>query len=380
MPYSVRAYSQDPTLGDVGQVLAALSNTSSRAGSYTHVDAAVAFASARGVSMMCGALASDGNWQEASKRFLIGIDFGVTEPKALAALSDLPNAEVRIPSGRAVLRSRALKPPTTFHPKSFLFRNCSMEAGSGFVAGSANLTANGLAAGCEAVVSHLWTGSLSRLDRRHLRTAAAFLDWFEARWLTADPLEELLSAYEKRHGELPTKVLKLEERTSAARAYSQASADHEVVGDVALQMTNAKALWVSTDELYHNRGKAKPGNQLDLPRGTRVFFGFDSAKVDKNHIFGNVSIAIDGFSDVERSVRFGNNEMDKVNLPIPEQIGLDDYDHSFLIFERIGCSEGGLSRFSLMVTNRSGLQKIIRMASNDVKLTMASGREYGLLF
>src|SRR5581483_10115396 len=106
-------------------------------------------------------------------------------------------------------------------------------------------------------------------------------------------------------------------------------------------------LWVQVEELYKNRGPDKAGNQLDLPRGARVFFGFPADDVPRNTIFGNVVIVCDGYDPVVRSMRFGNNMMDKINLPVPGQHGPGTYDHSFLLFEKIGPERQGRHVFRL---------------------------------
>ena len=75
-----------------------------------------------------------------------------------------------------------------------------------------------------------------------------------------------------------------------------------------------------------------------------------------------------------RSVRFGNNQMDKVNLPIPGEEGPDSYDNTVLHFERIGPE-----RFRLTLGNardharwqRMSLQQGMRYAFG------AGGREFG---
>jgi HKD family nuclease len=379
MPYAARVYAQDPSLGRVEEVLSAIAAASSDAGRYTCVDMAVAYATNAGVNLLDQRLDSSPAWEEASKRFLVSIDFGITEPRALVRLAGLPNAQVRVPNGLAVLAA-SLHPPNTFHAKSYLFRTATWTSPSALVVGSANLTASALAAGSEIVVKQSWTRSLSRSDRQHLRGAKPFLTWFEDAWATASPLEDVLSEYEVLYRRKPTPRTPPEERTPATRSYLGSGDDQEVSGPLTVQLAAARALWVRTDVLYHNRGPGKPGNQLDTPRGTRVFFGFPPDKVSKNTIFGYVRIRVQGYPSVTRSVRFGNNEMDKVNLPVPGSDGPESYDDAYLIFEHAGTSENGRLHFTLTVTDKDGLDAHIQAATNFVNLTMASGREYGLLF
>jgi hypothetical protein len=66
-----------------------------------------------------------------------------------------------------------------------------------------------------------------------------------------------------------------------------------------------------------------------------VFFGFPADTVSRNTVFGHVVIQYGRSESQERSVRFGDNFMDKVNLPIPGGVtGPLTYDHSVLRFER----------------------------------------------
>ncbi len=61
-----------------------------------------------------------GNWSNLQKKWLVSIDFGRTEAKALEILQSLPNFEVRIPSANELL-DNALIPQRCFHPKTFVF-------------------------------------------------------------------------------------------------------------------------------------------------------------------------------------------------------------------------------------------------------------------
>ena len=133
-------------------------------------------------------------------------------------------------------------------------------------------------------------------------------------------------------------------------------------------------------DTLHKLPQRGVGNQLDTPRGTRVFFGFTSAQVARNFLFGEVEIQVPGFSPIVRTVRLGSNMMDKINLPIPGKDGPANYDHAVLIFERAGTGPSGLPRFRLKITDDAGLRARKRSAANHVDLVMRGGRDYGLLF
>ena len=80
-----------------------------------------------------------------------------------------------------------------------------------------------------------------------------------------------------------------------------------------------------------------PGNQFDLPKGSHVHLGVKKVRNPKrNSVLGELNIrTLDG-EIVERTLRFGNNEMEKLTLPIPERYGYECYDGKILTFMREG--------------------------------------------
>lgn len=378
MPYEMSVHAQDPSIGRVGVVLEALGDASERAGTYEHVDIAVAYASSEGVRLLDERLSS-GTWSAASKRFLVSIDFGFTQPKALERLRNLNNAEVRIPNGRSVLASPSLRPPSAFHAKAFAFRGEEWHNLSALIVGSANLTASALSTGAEVVTKQLWTSAPSRAEWGHLELAKPLLDWFEDAWATADPLSDVLDEYRSRYDSLPKPRQLPEETTPATRRYLASPDDHVISGTLPVQLAAAKSLWIDGSSIIRNRG-ASPGSQLNTTRGTRVFFGFSSEKRPKNTTLGMVNIRVGRYPYIERSVRFSHNGMDIINLPIPEDNGLESYQGMFLVFSRERVASTGLGQFLLTVTDEAGLSSLKVSAANSVELSMHGGRRYGLLF
>ncbi|MEC5200387.1 HKD family nuclease [Arthrobacter sp. PL16] len=378
MTYEVSVHAQDPSVGRVSVVLEALADASERA-SYEYVDVAVAYASGEGVRLLDNRLSGEA-WNAARKRFLVSIDFGFTQPKALVRLSELNNAEVRVPNGQAVLASPTLQPPSAFHAKAFAFRGEEWLNLSGLIVGSANLTVSALSTGAEVVTKQVWTDAPSTAGYWHLKRAKPVLDWFEDTWKTADLLSDVLDDYRLRHRSLPKPRQLREEKTRATRRYLASTATHEIDGDLPVQLAAAKALWVNASSIIRNRGQGSPGSQLNTPRGTRVFFGLDSKKFAKNTTLGAVYIRIEGYPFVERTIRFSDNSMDIINLPIAEQHGLETYQGTFLLFTRDPCATDGRGQFTLTVTDAAGVESQKASATNSVSLSMNSGRQYGLLF
>lgn len=74
-----------------------------------------------------------------------------------------------------------------------------------------------------------------------------------------------------------------------------------------------------------------------------------------------------------RSIRFANNQMDKVNLPIPNHDGPPSYDHSFILFERIGDQN-----FKIMLAKGRDRQSWLRKSKEQgLNYQFTGGRKYG---
>lgn len=375
--YQVAVYAQDSTIGRVGVVLEAIAHAADRAGDYEYVDIAVAYASAEGVRLLENALAGP-SWAEARKRFLVSLDFGFTQPKALARLSEFSNAEVRIPNGREVLGSAALRPQTAFHAKVYSFGVEQYPHLRALVVGSANLTASALSTGAEVVTTQTWK-SYSIAGLNDLGRAQSVLAWFRDTWDNADALSDVFDEYRQKRRALPRPPRIHEERTSATRRYLASVENHEISGNLSVQLAAAKELWIDASSVIRNRG-ILPGSQLNTPRGTRVFFGFASDRVPKDTTLGSIDLRIIGHAYHDRTIRFSNNGMDIINLPIPEQNGVETYQGTFLLFARDSPGGDGRLRYTLTVTNAATIDSRKAAAVNRVDLKMSSGRSYGLLF
>jgi hypothetical protein len=222
---------------------------------FKEVAAAVAYANPAGTKALVGAVGDASSWTASTKRWLISIDFGITEPRALEILAKLPKSEVRVPDGLEVL-ARNLWPRRAFHPKCYIFGNLA-GSGSNFgcLIGSANLTGGGLAHGTEISVGQIWRRTLTSQNRKSLAEARDTLGWFETAWDRADPLSTVLSGYKRLKPIVKTRTL--EDKTEAGNLYEPPTAA-EVEGDLAVQLANAKALWVEVDTLYKNLGPPGP--------------------------------------------------------------------------------------------------------------------------
>ena len=359
--YQTSVHAQDASVGRVGVVLEAIGEAAHLASDYERVDVAVAYASAEGVRLLDERLFGP-NWSAAHKRFLVSLDFGFTQPSALDRLSELSNAEVRIPNGRAVLSSSRLRPPSAFHAKVFLFGLDELPYLRALVVGSANLTASALTTGAEVVTSQSWSQrGFPSAAWSHLEKAQPVLNWFEDTWKNADLLEGVLDEYRIRRRSLPKPARIREDKTQATRRYLASLDSHEISGNLPVQLAAAKELWVDASSVISNR-KDQPGTQLNTPKGTRVFFGIDAEKVPEKTIFEPIDIRIAGHDYIERTIRFNTNGMDVINLPIPWQNGIETYKGAFLVFTRDVSDVSDRRRFTLTVANESDVDDRIATA------------------
>lgn len=343
-------------------------------------DAAVAYATRGGCERLHARLTAEtASWATARKQWLVSMDFGRTEPEAFRFLAGLQRSEVRVPNGRQVVGTAGFAPRSVFHPKVFVCRGAAASV-FGLVVGSGNLTISGLAVGAECATLGAWRGRLDMVEREALVQAQETLAWFNAMWNAADPLDDVIRQYEAAWRRRPVRLP--EDDTLPAQRYRDAE-PKVIAPDLAANYAAAQALWVEIrGALYANLTTRALGNQVDLQRGARVFFGFLATVVPRNTVLGQVRISCPGYDEVECSIRYGNNYMDKVNLPVPGREGPDTYDDSFLIFEKMpGDGRAGrLARFRLTVTDEAGLAERRADARAALNIPLRSGRGMGLLF
>jgi hypothetical protein len=371
---------QSDALGTTHEISTVVSDLAS-AGTYASIFCAMAYASRRGAAELSDALSPAESWEGSDKRWLVSIDFGRTEPAALEYLSGLPKSEVRVPNGIEVVDRPGFVPHVTFHPK------CLVLIGddglpSALMVGSANMTRSGLIAGTEMAIAHQWIGPLTDMERQLLDEGRATVDSLLELWEQADPLDEVLEDYQGRWRASPVASRSQEDDTEGTQDEELELEGVLLHGVDAALVASARALWTSPGGVSRNLGPGVPGNQLDLPRGTRVFFGFPSAEVPKNTTLGYVLMRIPGHQEVERSIRFGNNMMEKVNLPVPGSDGpATGYHEAYLLFTRQDPDpDTGRQRFHLQVLGDKDLDAVRANAGGEILLDLAGGqRRVGLL-
>ena len=100
-------------------------------------------------------------------------------------------------------------------------------------------------------------------------------------------------------------------------------------------LRTARYFWTDTLKIVENLGPGNPGNQVDLKKGVRAFFGSTvPIGAPVNTALGVVQTVVSG-SPEPCAMRYGHNGMDKVNLPIPGGGNPAHYDYSCLLWERL---------------------------------------------
>lgn len=286
-------------------------------------------------------------WNTIPTRWLVGIDYGRTQPRALRHLISKPNVEVRVHDGDWVVTQAGFLPRRDFHAKTSFFFNQN-QSRYGMVVGSGNFSSNGLRKSIEAAAS-----LQAKTDNEFERTIKHAADSANTLWADAVSAADIIDQYEAIWTD------------AAAR---QTQIDEEMPE---IDVGGADIFWIEAGYVTLNRGPDKPGNQIDFPRGMSRYFGFDpSENLGRNSVIGEITFVPPVGEEVTRNLRLGNNLMEKISLPIPETHGFDIYDGKVLVFKKSGDA-----------FNMHALEVEDFEASFGDRLTavrsMASGRRYG---
>lgn len=245
-------------------------------------------------------------------RWVFSFDFGRSQPTAIRKLAEVGDSEIRIYDGDYVVQSKGFAPRVTYHLKTAITHDyngypCQQIVGSG------NLSASGLSLGIEA-------GCLidySQVDPDHAHT---FITNLENIWRHSTPIERVIDEYEEKYSEIN------QPRVNFARDNVNFVSDIDDVGTTRL-------FWIDVGYVTKNRGPGRPGNQFDLPRGSHIYLGLPEVpNPSLNEYLGEVKIRTPIGDTVERTLRHGNNSMEKLTLPIPEEYGYQCYDGKILVF------------------------------------------------
>lgn len=352
-----------------GAIRRALLQTASGS-NYDVMTVAVAYATTAGCQMVIEDFKSKvANWRRIQKQWLISFDFGITEPTALASLASLPNSVVKISNAQKVLLSK-LRPSRRFHHKLYLFTGDKQNSSFGLFSGSANLTPSGLMKNSEQGVSQVWIPPFSPRDTRLLRNAYIQKTILQNEFNQAVPLtQQLLDSYVQARAR--TKTVYYDDDPSMVQNITNPQLGLTISKAAAILTSNF--FWVEVGTVVKNLGELREGNQIDLQKGSRLFFGFGSNTVPKNTQLGVVQIKYGGII-TDCHMRFGNNQMDKLTLPIPGAGGPRTYENKTLLFTREPNNV-----FELTIGTATDIAGWKRNSTvNGSLYTMKKGREFGV--
>ena len=338
-------------------------------------DVAVAYATASGVKELtkeCRRVAGR-DWEQMEKRWLVGIDYCRTEPIALEMLANESSSTVKIHDGTAVVNRRNCTPILPFHPKAFLFRS---DTATAIVSGSGNLSRNGLTKGHEVGSVLFVRDPANEAENNANDICAGVRTWFEQLWAPASSTAHVLPAYSRvfESAENLKTPVPTDDDAGDAEWLSNAAQRGALSAPQLRQLRVCKHFWIEAGTLTKNRGPRRPGNQLMLSRMSRVFFGFPSIDLPRDTTVGTVSISFREHRRDDCSLRFSNNAMDVLGLPIPDEGGPSKYDDECLHFER---KNDGCFELSLGQTTQKA--KWVRSSAKiDALHSMKSGRQWGV--
>ena len=284
-------------------------------------------------------------WKQVPSRWLLGIDYGRTQPRALRDIVRRANTDVRIYDGARTVEREGFAPSRDFHMKTAFLLN-RKDTRFGMVVGSGNLSSNGLRRSVESGAT-VRAKSMPKFDAS-LRPALGIA---EAMWQKATPAEDIVDAYEDRWtAALPGKAV-----------------DQGMDPD----FENIDMFWIEAGYVTRNRGPDRPGNQIDMPRGMSRYFGYEAEPgLPANSVIGPITFEPPLGGSVTRNLRLGDNMMEKITLPVPETHGLDMYDGKVLVFS----AEGG--GFAILALEAEDFDAAFKHRVAHVRM-MGSGRRYG---
>jgi len=339
---------------------------------FERIDIAVAYATLRGILAVRDTIGRKISWEGLDKRWVLGIDWCRSEPSALEYIASLPNSHARIFDGQAVVNKPGCVPSVPFHPKVFILRS---DEATAVICGSANLSLNGQSIGYEVGSLLAYKNSEDLTEGSAETPLNEVVTWFEQIWSQSSPLASILLAYKSRYE--TSEHLQSPIPTEDDVSFLPSSGSRALSEKKLRQLRACRHLWVEVGNLHANRGAGKPGNQLMLSRLTRVFFGFSAVEVPRDSLIGHVRIDFQGNERTDCSLRYSNNAMDVLGLPIPSTEGPPRYDGETLLFEQEVDAAG--VKYVLRIgsaRDRRFWKRESQKVSGDFKMT--SGRQWGL--
>ncbi|MHC6215546.1 hypothetical protein [Rhodococcus ruber] len=262
-------------------------------------------------------------------------------------------------------------PRVPWHPKVFIAAGPQLR---GVLHGSANLSRNGMHRGFEVGSLQIVINPRSAHEHNVWNSLDSNHSWFDVLWKNACPVAKIKDEYqEKYRAEALRRIIPIEDDAGVG----QSSASSQTEKNAAMRA--ATRLWINAGNISKNRGLTVPGNQLMMSAMTRVFFGFPPDARPTDTTLGYVSIRNPASGDVEeKPMRYSNNAMDVLTLPVPRPPWPQSYDREFLLFTKR--SNGVQLEYSLEVGRRSEVNSWKRASERlgtSYKMR-GQGREWGV--
>ena len=354
---------------DQGSVIELLANAT-RQQEFRALRAAVAYATSSGTQLLEHIGAGQGLHLTSS--WLVAVDWCRSEPAALDVLDSMHRSSVRIPSGAQIVMSPRCLPQVPFHPKGFLFLGPTARL---LVAGSANLSRNGLLLGHELDVVLEVRDPNTSAERHAWKALGATNKWFSHLWQTATGYREIESLYRLAHAEsirqpVPTSDDGTTSTTGGHRNRFRA--------EDLLRLRSAQHFWIEAGNVTRNRGLGVPGNQIMMRAMTRVFFGVEARDVPRDTHLREVPIRYGEHISWDRTLRHSNNAMDVLTVPVPgSPAGPPAYDNQTLVFGK--ASHEGALIYELRIASPADQPTLVRRSTRvGGHFIMSSGREFGV--
>jgi len=309
------------------------------------MDAAVAYATPGGVNKLREAfdVVSMTKWDEIAKRWLLSIDYCRTNPYAIEMLTR--GGEVRVHDGSNVVTRTLCNPQLPFHPKAFIFRNGTDHVG--IIQGSGNLSRNGMTQGHEVGAFVTSATANAQVSQNFTSESAKMQAWFDHLWSIASPATGIIDRYKevyksKAHVKNPTPTD--DDETPPGRSYTKTRRDGSTRNVyvsspdpvMVRKLRTADNFWIVAGNSGNRPGR--PGTQINMTPYTRVFFEFQAECKDINQEIGKVIIVYNGTRHADIPLRFSDNCMDVITLPLPDAIGVGHYELKPIRFQRMGGS------------------------------------------
>jgi len=210
-----------------------------------------AYATLDGVQHFIAHAKANKNWDPISKRFVIGVHHGITEPSALERLRSIRESEVRIFVPGKRLNADALVSTPLFHPKVFAITTSNNTRLRFLQAGSANMTSSALS---DHPKNYEISISIDADKAISLAPVKVFVNWWSRVWKQS---WEVDTALIKRYADLRLRML---ERNPILRHAAGPSSNIR-----------------STEYFFIEVGAASgpPGlrHQIEFPESLAAFFG-----------------------------------------------------------------------------------------------------------